>query len=72
MRHITCVTDISLLAVFIHGVNKDLQLVVEGIELVRMKRNTRADKFFSELVTPFSKYKQPGGKSPTEGIPTLM
>jgi hypothetical protein len=68
----TSVTDNSQLAVFIHGVNKDLQLVVEGLELVRMKRKTSADEVFSDFVTPFSKYKQPGGKPPTEHISTLM
>jgi hypothetical protein len=34
--------------------------VVEGLELVRVEGKTSADKFFSELVTPFSKYKQLG------------
>jgi hypothetical protein len=42
----TDVTDIAQLAVFIRGVNEDLQLVVELLELVPMKGKTGADKLF--------------------------
>jgi hypothetical protein len=43
--------DITQLAVFIRGVNKDCKFIVELAELTTMKGKTCTTKLFSALVT---------------------
>jgi hypothetical protein len=58
----TDVKDITQLAVFVRGVNKDFELVEELLELVPMRRKTGADEIFSQLVNLLNKFELPWGK----------
>jgi hypothetical protein len=49
----TDITDIGQHAAFIRGVDKDIQLVVELLELVPMKGKTGADDFFFSIGDSF-------------------
>jgi hypothetical protein len=71
----TDVKDITQLAVFVRGVNKDFELVEELLELVPMKRKTGADEIFSQLVNLLNKFELPWGKMVgfvSDGAPDMI
>ncbi|XP_067407567.1 general transcription factor II-I repeat domain-containing protein 2A-like [Emydura macquarii macquarii] len=46
----TDVTDVAQLAIFIHGVDKNMSIIEEFVELVPMKDTTTGDNIFNNLV----------------------